>query len=184
MSEDRFWSLVEGTASGGAEQQVDAVRARLAALSTDELVAYDKRLIDLSNGILTWRHLGAAEVIMGFTSDDVFTDFRTWVVFQGRDVYTAFRADPDSLAAHGPDDDDEELGAAEFLEFLAGEMYEERTGEQIYERPDYPSYVDPAGEQIEHSNAALARLYPKLAARYMRGVDPNGHPSDGPRPIS
>jgi hypothetical protein len=184
MPEDRFWSLVEGTTSSPVDEQVPVLRQRLSALSAPDLLAYEKRFVVLSNGILTWQHLGAAEVVMGFTSEDVFTDFRTWVVFRGRDVYTAFRDDPDSLAAYGPTDD-EELGAAEDLEFLAYDLYAAKAGTELFDLPDYPMYLPvPSGQQIDDSNAALARRFPKLAARYMRGVDPDGSPGDGPRAVS
>ncbi|WP_088282048.1 DUF4240 domain-containing protein [Kineosporia sp. A_224] len=184
MDEDRFWSLVEGTTWDGPEQQAALVRLRLSELPAEDLLAYEKRRVDLSNGILTWRHLAAAEVVMGFTSEDAFTDLRTWVMFQGRDVYTDFRSDPDSLAGRGPTDD-EQLGAAEDLEFLALDVYRARTGTDMLDLPDYPLYLHvPSGEPIDESNAALARRYPKLAARYMRGVDPDGSPADGPRAVS
>ena len=183
MAEDRFWTLVDGTAGPDTDDQVEQVQARLAHLSRNDIVAYEKRLTAVADALLTWQHRGAAEVVLGQVSDDVFRNFRYWVVFRGRDVYRAFRADPDSLAGHGPEDD-EQVGAAESLEYAAHDVYRERTGNDLADRDDLPEYTDDlTGVPIDESNSALARRYPRLAARYMRGVDVAGSSGGPPRSI-
>ncbi len=184
MSEDRFWELVDGTARDDTDEQADLVTGRLERLSSDELAAYEQRLTSVAGALLTWEHRGAAEVILGMVSEDAFRNFRYWVVFRGRAVYEAFRADPDTLAEHGPEDD-EQIGAAEVLEYAAHEVYRDKTSQDLADLPDAPEYTDElTGERIDESNRALAARYPRLAARYMRGVDPRGTNGGAPRPIT
>jgi Protein of unknown function (DUF4240) len=187
MDEVQFWSLIEGTSSSGSsEEQAEEVREKLKGLDAIALVAFKSRFTDLSNSILTWNHLGAAEVIMGFTSEDVFSNFRTWVIYQGREVYTSFRDDPDSLAKDGPTSDEAQIGPAEILEFLPDDAYAEAAGKDLGE--DYPQVgeyrAEPAGQKIEHSYLGLAKRFPKLATVYLPTPRPQGSPMDsGPRPI-
>jgi len=187
MDEVQFWSLIEGTSSGGSpEEQADKVHERLKGLDARELVAFKSRFTSLSNSILTWNHLGAAEVIMGFTSEDVFSNFRTWVIYQGREVYTSFRDDPDSLAKDGPTSDEAQIGPARILEFLADDTYAKAGGRNLGEdHPDAVEYrAEPAGQKIDHSYAALAKRFPKMAAAYLPMPPPKGSPWDsGPRRI-
>lgn len=179
MPLDRFWALIEGTPAENPDVQAAALKTRLAALSPADLRAYELTFIGLANALTTDEHLGAAEVIMGAVSDDVFVSFRTWVVYRGRAVYEGFLREPDSLAAVGPSDD-EQIGRAETLEFLP-----EQLGAEIGE--DGPSLygVDLAPPKIDHSYASLAQRYPRLAAVYLPIPLPVGDVfSNGPRPIS
>lgn len=186
MDEGRFWSLIQGTSSSGSpDEQAAQVRRRLQGLTPNDLIAFKARFTDLSNAILTWKHLGAAEVIMGYASEDVFTDFRTWVIYQGRDTYAGFLDDPDSLASRGPTSDDQ-IGSAEVLEFLPDDLFKRATGAELYERhPETADYLHaPSGQQIDNSYRALAERFPKLTARYLPDGVPNGTPDDdGPREI-
>ncbi len=183
MSEEQFWSVIDGTASSDVEQQADAVSARLATLSADDLLGYKRRFIEVVNRSNTFRHLGAAGVIMGSTSEDVFVSFRTWVVYQGREVYTAFVADPDSLAARGPTDD-EQVGASEALEFLPEEVWATLSDKGFPDLDGPTVYDDPTGPQVDTAYGALAARFPALASAYLPDPPPKGSPtSDGPRPI-
>ncbi|MBW8732411.1 MAG: DUF4240 domain-containing protein, partial [Terrabacter sp.] len=125
-------------------------------------------------------HRAAAETVMGSTSQDVFVTFRTWVLAQGREVYNAFVTDPDSLAAHGPDDD-EQVGAAESFESVALDVWSTQTGRDPYaEGSGVPVgdsvYDEPTGTALDDAQR-LAR-FPRLAATYV-----GGSPADGPAPI-
>lgn len=184
MSEDEFWKVADGTAGDDVEAQAGAIDARLSAMSPDELLAYHRRFVELSNRSNTFTHLGAAQVIMGFVSDDAFDSFRTWVLYRGRDLYTDFVRDPDTLADHGPTDD-EQVGAAEFLEFAALQRWMSQTGKEFPDLGDAGLYGAPTGAKIDTSYPSLATRFPKLAAAYLPDPAPTGSPwSDGPRPIT
>ncbi|GAA1585730.1 hypothetical protein GCM10009678_80400 [Actinomadura kijaniata] len=87
---------------------------------------------------------GAAYLINGGASDDGFDYFRGWLVSQGRAVYEAALADPDSLAAVPKVR--EAASAGHCLEdgailSLAWNAYEHKTGEQL--PPDNATYSCP-----------------------------------------
>ena len=134
----------------------------------------------------TPRHLGSATVIMGFTSEDVFVSLRTWVLYQGSDVYGSYVTDPDSLAENGPTDD-ELVGMAEELEFMPEAVYEEKTGSDLASAlpDDLSVYDEPHGPAIDMRYEALATQFPRLAASYLPTPAPTGRPIEsGPRPIT
>ncbi|MEO6998609.1 MAG: DUF4240 domain-containing protein [Terracoccus sp.] len=184
MPEAEFWSIVDGTASADVEAQAVAIDQRLEGLSASELLGYEQRFVELANRSNTFVHLGAAEVVMGYASQDAFVDFRTWVLYQGSAVYTAFVNDPDSLAAHGPSDD-EQLGGAQLLEFVPAQRFTSLTGAEPPE-PNGPTvYQPPTGPTIDNTYLALAARFPQLAAAYLPDPPPTGSPqTGGPRSIT
>lgn len=63
-------------------------------------------------------------------SDDVFSDFRGWLIAQGKDVYEKALNDPDSLADLARfDGEDGQNARLESMLSVAGEAYESKTGE-------------------------------------------------------
>lgn len=184
MPEAEFWSIVDGTASTDLEVQAVAIDQRLEGLRPSELLAYEQRFVEVANRSNTSKHLGAAEVIMGYTSQDAFVDFRTWVLYQGSEVYTAFVKDPDSLAAHGPSND-EQVSGAQLLELVPAQRFTSLTGTEPPETNGPTVYQPPTGDPTDSSYAALAARFPKLAAAYLPDPPPSGSPkTDGPRSIT
>jgi len=105
--------------------------------------------------------------------DDTFTDFRSWVIAQGRATYERFLSDPDSIVDAGLEDE-EELGAAELFAYTAGQVFKERVGQQIWDAfPDRDIAEPdegPAGDSFDASDdAVLAERYPRLTTAYSDG---------------
>ncbi len=174
MPADSFWQLLADLPKGEAAR-LAALEARVAALSPGQQQAFGRRFILESSSLQAWRHLHAAEVVMGFVSQDVFVEFRSWVLLQGHEVAQAFHDDPDSLAPVGPSDD-EQIGMAEEFEAIA-------TG-SVPDEVDV-LYGPMAGARPSDSYAELAARYPRLAAAYLPTPLPAGSPWDsGPRPIA
>ena len=73
MNVDSFWKLNEGLPPGNAEDQL---RERLAALSQEEVVAYQEHFDRAFGLAYQWNLWAAAYVIEGGCSDDGFTNFR------------------------------------------------------------------------------------------------------------
>lgn len=69
-------------------------------------------------------------------SDDGFIDFRAWLIAQGREVYFAALADPDSLADVVP------YGDCRFeqLSYVGDYAYEQLTGKSAYDQTDWSAY--------------------------------------------
>lgn len=98
MKLDEFWDHIEAASRDDAEAQVEKLVDRLADLPPDEIIDFaywwQTKLCE-SYGRSLW---GAAYLINGGCSDDGFQYFREWLLLQGRDVFQAAVADPDSLA--------------------------------------------------------------------------------------
>ena len=69
-------------------------------------------------------------------SDDGFIDFRAWLIAQGREVYLAALADPDSLT------DVEAYGGCQFeeLNYIGDGVLEDLTGQNAYDNTDSDAY--------------------------------------------
>lgn len=153
---------------------------RLQALLGGDLAGFHRRYVQLANAIAGPAHYSAAQVVMGYVTQDVFVDFRTWVVFQGRRNFDGFRADPDSLAGWGPTDD-EQLGAAEVLEFLPEQV---AGGSPAWANDDESVYIEPTGTPEDLTYAVLQQRFPRLARVYLRSGDPSMTPvQEGPREV-
>lgn len=180
MALDRFWQLVAGTYAHDPDEQAAALEPRLRGLSTADLTGYQRRYVQLADALATPEHYAAAQVLMGSVSSDVFVDLRTWVVFQGRASYEAFLTDPDSMADWGPTDD-EQVGAAEALEYLPDRI----AGATPPWADDATSVDDaPTTEPQPLTYAELRRRLPRLCARYLPpDLTATAPGDDGVRPV-
>ncbi|MFC5926376.1 DUF4240 domain-containing protein [Micromonospora vulcania] len=143
-----FWEIVErarGAAGPAADRAKDdgqpsevaeALVTELARLTLPEIVAFDRVLSDVIDGIDTWDVAAACWIIEhGFLSDDGFSDFRAGLVGLGRGAFEAVATDPDTLAGNpavaeiaASADDKLWIGDEELL-FAAQKAYERRTGD-------------------------------------------------------
>jgi hypothetical protein len=118
---DGFWELVEAARAevddtvADPDGVADSLTKVLGELALEEIAGFGVELERLLAE--SYRHdlWGAAYLINGGASDDGFDYFRGWLVAQGREIWEAASADPDSLA----DVVDEDLG--EDFEGFAGE---------------------------------------------------------------
>lgn len=170
--DETFWSIVEASrdaSDGSLEDQAEQLADALVELDQDQVVAFDAAFTEASRGIYSWEHWGAASVMLGWVGDDTFTDFRSWVIAQGRATYERFRADPDSIVDAGLDDQ-EELGAAEIYASVPAMVFEELAGGEIWdvlpEREGVEFQEEPAGVRFEESVEVMAERYPRLTAVY------------------
>ncbi|MEU0885330.1 DUF4240 domain-containing protein [Lentzea sp. NPDC005914] len=104
MDSNTFWTLIADarasvTDPSDSEAVAAAASTLLAARPPAEIVAAQQVLWDLL--ALSYRNplWAAAYLINGGCSDDGFDYFRGWLLLQGREVFEAALADPDSLAA-------------------------------------------------------------------------------------
>jgi len=160
MSEDRFWRLVEASASP------QALHARLAALGDGDLAAFERRHVDLHAQAYDWGLWGAAYVLHGGCSDDTFSDFRSYLISRGRTVYRAALADPDSLA-----DVPLDAGGETWEDWAspASQVVHERHGSGASAGPLPAHPAEPTGEEWDEDGDELARRFPRLTAAH-------GHP--------
>lgn len=135
MAEDDLWRLVE-RARSTADDPADAaeVAERVVDLLTAQGPGRIRELEADLRAVLAraygWPLWGAAYIVNGGCSDDGFDYFLGWLVGQGREIFEAALADPDSLAdVVSPDDE----GAFQSEELLAAAWtaYERATGDDL-----------------------------------------------------
>lgn len=110
MTEDDFWSVIDEVDS----DSLASIDARLRAMSDREYVFFYKMLCDYIHRAYSHDLWGVEFIMNGGCGDDSFSDFRVWLVFQGREIYEAALRDPDSLAAYWKCSE-EDWGQGEYL---------------------------------------------------------------------
>lgn len=158
MDDDHFWQIVEITRDTDPDAQNAKLDDQLANLSPTEILAFDRRFRlhhDAANRHDLW---AAAYILNGGCSDDGFTDFRSWLIAQGRGVYSAALSDPETLADHvtEPDVTNEEFA------YAAMQAFEAKTGTTMPLTPPGPTTGTPWDE------ATVEDLFPRLATHARR----------------
>jgi hypothetical protein len=163
MNSEIFGTLIDSahrTARANIDAYGDSLRQALLPLSSDELSAFDTLFDQKLSRAYQWNLWGAAYLINDGCSDDGFVYFRAWLIMQGRDVYEKALTNPDSLAdiCREPD---EEIECEDVL-YVAGELFEEKTGTEMEPRSAGHSETnEPVGEKWEEDD--LPALLPRLA---------------------
>jgi hypothetical protein len=168
---EQFWKHIDesrAATDSGVEEQVEQLRSRLRTLPPEDVATFATHFDAVRARVNTWDLWAAAYLLLGGCSDDGFTDFRSWLIAQGRSAYEAAAADPDTLATLDVDVDElgEEVSEAEMLAYVADEVYQELTGEEEAPRDgDGEGTAEPAGEPWdEDDDEALRQRFPRLSA--------------------
>ncbi len=98
MTRDEFWDHIESSKRSDPDEHVERLTKQLAKLPTDEIADFEHWWRVSAAEAYRWDLWGAAYTINGGCSDDGFTDFRSWLILQGRDTFQAALTNPDSLA--------------------------------------------------------------------------------------
>ncbi|MFD9103805.1 DUF4240 domain-containing protein [Streptomyces virginiae] len=178
MDKTTFWQLIDtarADTAADADEDGDAVARRagelLAARPQAEIAAAQQVLWDLLAESYRSPLWAAAYMINGGCSDDGFDYFRGWLLTQGRTVFEAALADPDSLADHPAVRE----AAAEGLELwdedalsIAWTAYESATGRELPADSFTISYppLDPSWDFDFDDAAELAARLPRLSALF------------------
>lgn len=165
MQAEAFWDIVDRSREGsdGVEAQTETLRAILTGLPAADVAAFDAEFVRRNQELYSWDLWGAAYVLLSGCGNDSFTDFRSWVVAQGRAYFDAVRDDP-AKVGDGRLTDGEEVGGAELLANVASEVYTAATDRDLQEDfPDHPNVFDvdePAGQEWEEER--LPELFPGI----------------------
>jgi hypothetical protein len=172
MDESEFWTIVEGSkaeADGTFDGHAESLAARLSALTPEKIVAFRRVFDTLRIRSYSWDLWGAAYVIHGGCSDDGFADFQSWLISMGRNTFERALSDPDSLADVELGPEGEEEASFEEFAYIAAQVYEDKTGNELPADPATAYPDEPGGEPWEEDNDALAERYPRLFAKYGDG---------------
>lgn len=178
MDPNAFWDLIAETKQE-CGQDMDASLQWL----TEQLTALDPQQVQDFHDILHgYKHLAykyglwtVATMMCGNgCSDDGFIDFRAWLIAQGKEVYLAALADPDSLA------DVEPYGGCQFESFsyVASEVLNTLTGRDAYDSMDpanFDALVLELAKDIRYGKGIdypyewdeLERYFPRLCEKYL-----------------
>ena len=151
INKDTFWMLIDQ----GREQCGQDVHAlaqwledRLMELGPEQALNFDYIAHAYRAAAYKYGLWNAASIMCDGCTDDGFTDFRGWLIAQGRDVYMAALKDPDSLADVPTNRD----CCCETLCYVGSYAYEELTGRDI----NQDCMLDRNRFLIDHAAALLA----------------------------
>ncbi|PIW62390.1 DUF4240 domain-containing protein [Shewanella sp. CG12_big_fil_rev_8_21_14_0_65_47_15] len=167
MTEVEFWDLVTRTeATQSQESLAQSLKQKLAELSNDELKAFDKIFGQQMRRSYLWSLWGAAYIITGCDSEYAFAEFRCFLISLGKATYEAVITHPDNLAQlpAWPEKDGYAYPFVDEYDLIAGQLYEDRTGEEL---PFMPSgKATPVGKKFSTKPKELKQQYPELSARF------------------
>jgi len=142
MTTERFWQIIEATSAPTQEEQLERFKVELQQLSMQELIAFAKQFAEFEFAAYNWDLWLVVWLCQGgMFSDDSFSDFRSWLISRGREMYETALQDPDALVEDFSQTDNPTF---ERFGYVPGQCYRERTEE---EAPDlglsHP--MEPAG---------------------------------------
>ncbi len=178
ITPDTFWTMIaQGRECCGknAYKLAQWLEDRLIEMGPEQALNFDYiahcyRAMAYKYGL--WN---AASIMCNGCTDDGFTDFRGWLIAQGREVYMAALKDPDSLAEVPAGGD----YYCETLCYVGSYAYEQLTGRIIDEEfdPDVSCAVSEKikpdieyGDGIDYPYtwSETAAYLPKLCAKYLK----------------
>jgi hypothetical protein len=163
MDMDQFWEMIELThqeSLGATRKQAELLVHMLSEHSEEEILQFDRIMMDLQDRAYRADLWEAADVIACGCSDDGFDDFRGWLIAQGKTVYEAALLDPESLAEIvTPEKRWRVLDGS--LQYVGSEAYERKTGKDIPVTPRAsPVLLGELGNEDDRP-----AKFPKLAAK-------------------
>jgi Protein of unknown function (DUF4240) len=167
MNNRDFWQLIAESRRDSADADVDqaqALKGALQRLDTAGVATFQRAFVQASQSLYTWKVAAASDLVCGSLGDDLFTDFRSWVIAHGEHAYERVVENPDALAEF--EDLDDGCGAGEPFGFAASEVYADKSGRNAWDDglPILEPSTQPAGERID-GDAALRAAFPMLFAR-------------------
>lgn len=170
MNENKFWEIIE---RANSVENTDEEKAQfIIELLSEEL---EEDIIEFSNiyrrkmaKACSFDILAANFIIRGYVSDDVFEDFRAWLVAQGKDRFEKVIKNPEDITDFLTQEDVNKMQGEDYL-FVARNAYLkkkniEEDSEEADEFDDMEEYIDePDFEDKWPDNLAdLRNQYPKL----------------------
>ena len=163
MKDERFWKLI-----ADARQEDDfniALTATLEDSPADDIVGFQNTLQRKIVDACAFPLLAANFIIQSYVSDDVFQDFRAWLVSHGRERFEAALADPESICDWFERSEVENIdGGATLL--IAQRAYDEYGDEEeFFAQLVYPP--EPEFEQDWPENAeGYKKRWPRLVEKF------------------
>ncbi|RCW90790.1 DUF4240 domain-containing protein [Winogradskyella arenosi] len=163
MDSEMFWEMIsisKANSSGDYEQQQLELKKELLKRSATDILEFDNKFRTLRGEIYDWNFWAAAYIINGGCSDDCFSDFRGWLIGQGKAVFEGAIQNVENLAELKDTND----GDWEGLSYVPSEAYEQKT------RKDLPAGIrenfEITGEEWSEDGDDLKNKFPKLWEKF------------------
>jgi len=166
MNIDEFWKLIETS----REQVTDPFEAHevlceeLISMGKQEIIEFSKHWYDLMNKSYKWDLWAVAYIIGGGCSDDGFTDFRYWLISQGKEVFNKVVESPKTVIEFV---NENTFAGYEEIGYVMHEAFEEVTGGDELPGLDELGLSwleDPVGNQWDEDE--LPNMFPELCKMF------------------
>ena len=164
MDSLKFWEIINTSktnSSGNYSKQQTELKKELLKLPSIEILEFDNKFRTLRGQVNNWNFWAAAYIINGGCSDDCFSDFRGWLIGQGKTVFENAINNIETLSELTQTNE----GDWEGLSYIPTEAYENKTGNDI------PNGVrenfETSGEEWEEDDLKIK--FPKLWSKF--GMD-------------
>ncbi|MEO8391715.1 MAG: DUF4240 domain-containing protein [Chloroflexota bacterium] len=167
MKVEQFWQLIEQThrESGAVpSSQSDLLIAALVQMDEAEIIAFNRIFETLINRAYTTDVWNAA-YIMTSCGDDSFSDFRGWLIAQGKTIYENTLRNPDSLADVVAVDQVEQT-TWESFSYAAMKAHWQKTGSEEGLPGDGFHPVLTGNRPLANPSEAYQQYFPKLWAKF------------------
>lgn len=170
MNEDLFWELIDKARTGyenNFDQFCSALTDLLRILTIDDIILFKNILSVKINEASNFKMLMANFIIYSYTSDNVFEDFRAWLVGQGKINFYKALQNPDNICDFLEREDTEEL-SGESLLFVSTNAFTEKTNRTEKEFNDLITFVNDSEFDINWPDSkmkyrdAMPRLFDKF----------------------
>lgn len=163
MNTDQFWKIIavsKTNSSGDHEKQQTELEKELLKLTAIEILEFDNKFRTLRGEVYNWNFWAGAYIINGGCSDDCFSDFRGWLIGQGKETFDSAVQNIENLAELNETND----GDWEGLSYIPTDAYEKKTGN------DMPNGIQEnfeiTGEEWNEEGDDLKIKFPKLWAKF------------------
>lgn len=163
MESDKFWEIIEVSKSkslGDYEKQQTELENELLKLTAIEVLEFKNMFRTLRGEINNWDFWAAAYIINRGCSDDCFSDFRGWLIGQGKTTFENAIQNVESLAELDNTND----GDWEGLSYIPTVVYEKKTGVKIPQ--GIHENIEISGEEWEEDENELKNRFPKLYSKF------------------
>lgn len=163
METEIFWKIIEITKSkslGDYNRQKLELEKELIKLPSKEVLEFDNKFKTLRGEIYNWDFWAAAYIINGECSDDCFSDFRGWLIGQGKTIFESAVNNIETLSNLNETNE----GDWEGLNYIPSVVYQNKTGNEITN--GIQENFEITGEPWNEDENDLKNKFPKLWTKY------------------
>lgn len=167
MNTQEFWKIIDASLAAGptgSDEQIEVIAERLRALDAAEVCGFETELRARLVTLYTFPILQVNFIVQSYVSDDVFEDFRLWIILNGSSFYETALANPDDLADKIDVEDPVEEINGEPLIYVAEEVYGEKADDDFLDHVTYPP--DPKIDDDWPPKEELEATFPKLFGKF------------------